>query len=48
MTAGVGVVHVTIEKEKSLKQIFDRANSVKAIYKQSSGIGLQAMSLSQP
>ena len=31
-----------------LIQIFDKATSVKAIYKQSSGAGIQAMSLPRP
>ena len=36
------------KREKQLIQIFDKATSVKTIYKQSSGTGIQAMSLPKP
>ena len=47
MMAGVCVEHMLLkQKEKQLIQTFDKATSVKTIYKQSSGTGIQAVSKS--
>ena len=49
--AGVGVAHKLLKRKNKKKitiQIFDKATSVKTIYKQSQGQAYQAISLSNP
>ena len=50
MMAGVGVAHKLLKnnKKKITIQIFDKATSVKTIYKQSSGKGIPSHVPAQP